>query len=101
MKCSECGDKFTRTDPCFSCSYRVQPGDRVTRQKYLDDGTWARKGDKCLAKSPLLHGTVIRVYIEPRTQFNRTARKLLPMCEVRWDETGESQSYFFHGVDRA
>lgn len=74
-------------------------GDRVTRQKYLDDGTWDRKGDKCLAKSPLLHGTIVKLFTEPRTRFNRRARQLLPMCRVRWDETLKEKDYFLHGVD--
>ncbi|SRR6266446_5093296 len=36
-------------------------GDRVTRLIFLDDGTWTREGDPCLARSPLKHGTVVNV----------------------------------------
>ena len=39
---------------------RWQPGDRVTRQVYADDGTWCREGDACLSDSPLYHGVVVR-----------------------------------------
>lgn len=78
----------------------VKVGDRVTRQKFLDDGTWQWRGDDCLDESPLLHGVVTRVFIESRTRFNKNARKLLPMCEVSWSETGETWAYFFHGVTR-
>lgn len=80
---------------------KLSVGNRVTRQKFLDDGTWQRYGDKCLRKSPLLHGTVIAVFQEPRTRFNRGAKHLLPMVRVRWDETMEEKEYFERGVDRA
>jgi hypothetical protein len=78
----------------------LKPGDQVTRQKYLDDGTWEHKGDECLARSPLLHGVVISRFTEPRTRFNREARKLLPMVKVLWNETGEERNYFLNGVDK-
>ena len=37
-----------------------QPGDRVTRTVYSDDGTWQREGDACLPYSPLYRGVVVR-----------------------------------------
>ena len=60
-------------------------GVRVSRPVFLDDGTWARKGDKCLAKSPLRHGTAL-------------------CCEgnlvvVKWDD-GKEERYFPHGINR-
>lgn len=60
-------------------------GVRVNREIFLDDGTWARKGDSCLAKSPLKHGTALRCEGQ--------------LVVVRWDD-GQEQSYFPHGINR-
>lgn len=53
---------------------RWMPGDRVERLTVLDDGTWARKGDACLAGSTTRVGTV-------------TARdgRRSDLCHVRFD----------------
>ena len=63
-------------------------GDRVTRQIWLDDGTWRRLGDDCLQDSPLKHGTII---------------EFCPLRDdalwVKWDD-GEIQRYLDHGVDK-
>lgn len=69
----------------------LQVGNRVTRELYMDDGTWQRLGDKCLPKSPLRHGTVI--------ELDRVRSR--GMVKVRWDETFEEKWYFEHGVTRA
>ena len=69
-------------------------GDRVTRPVFMDDGTWAREGDKCLSRSPLLHGTVVEVFLEPHYKPHVCVR-------VRWDETFEELIYFEHGVNKA
>lgn len=37
-----------------------QPGDRVTRLAFMDDGTWAREGDSCLSRSPRRPGVVVK-----------------------------------------
>lgn len=59
-------------------------GDRVTRQAFMDDGTWAKEGDPCLARSPLRRGQIIG-------WSAGTFR-------VRWDD-GEVLHYFPHGID--
>lgn len=61
-------------------------GDRVTREVYLDDGTWTKRGDSCLKDSPLLHGEVVAA----SSRFVR----------VKWDNTNEEKVYLNHGVDR-
>lgn len=63
-------------------------GDRVTRERYMDDGTWARLGDKCLKNSPLMHGVVMRR--DPRRQDG---------VWVRWDFDGSMSMYLDHGLD--
>ena len=60
-------------------------GARVTRPIFLDDGTWMQHGDKCLPKSPLRHGLVIKAQRDEIT--------------VRWDD-GKEQRLLSHGVDR-
>ncbi len=41
-------------------AHKWQPGDRITRNVYMDDGTFSREGDKCLPFSPKYHGKVVR-----------------------------------------
>lgn len=62
-------------------------GERVTREIYMDDGTWQRLGDKCLKNSPLRHGTVVK-------RSKRRPDEIL----VRWDD-GEEKAYLDHGVN--
>jgi len=62
-------------------------GDRVTRQVYLDDGTWNREGDKCLSSSPRKHGVVA---------FRAVHRD--DEVFVRFDD-GELRVYLDHGLD--
>lgn len=61
-------------------------GERVTREIYMDDGTWRREGDKCLP-GPLKHGTVI-----DRVK-NRSDAVL-----VRWDD-GKEGIFLDHGIN--
>lgn len=63
-------------------------GDRVTRELFLDDGTWYRKGDTCLKDSPLKHGSVIAIGISREDEII-----------VRWDN-GTAQILLEHGVNR-
>lgn len=64
-------------------------GDRVTREVFADDGTWAREGDECLKRSPLRHGTVVaRHRSRRRWQFS-----------VRWDDGSVGSGYLIHGID--
>lgn len=65
-----------------------KPGDRVTREVYMDDGTWQRQGDRCLERSPLRYGVVESVELdELGCALNRVA----------WDD-GTIRTYFDHGV---
>lgn len=61
----------------------MKNGDRVTREVYMDDGTWARLGDKCLPQSPLRHGTV----------SGRAGK----WVKVKWDD-GTKGVYLPHGL---
>jgi hypothetical protein len=61
-------------------------GERVTREIYMDDGTWEQRGDKCLASSPLRHGTVLL----------DSQRK--DSVWVKWDD-GITKQYLNHGID--
>ena len=63
-------------------------GDRVTRMKFMDDGTWRYLGDSCLKRSPLRAGRVIS---------RSTARD--DEVFVLFDDTGEIRSYLDHGLD--
>ena len=67
---------------------RWRDGDRVTRELYMDDGTWARLGDKCLPHSPRMHGVVM--HRDPRRQDG---------VWVRWDFDGSMSMYLDHGLD--
>lgn len=58
-------------------------GARVTRPIFLDDGTWMQHGDKCLPKSPLRRGLVIKAERDEIT--------------VRWDD-GKEQVLLSHAV---
>jgi hypothetical protein len=66
-------------------------GDRVTRQVFCDDGTWMKKGDSCLKRSPLRHGTVAKVY--------RPRRGAPIMYDVLWDPNEYRRGYFAWGLD--
>lgn len=68
--------------------HKWQLGDRVTRQIYLDDGTWSRRGDVCLKDSPLRHGTV----------FERSLRRNDEVIVI-WDNSTERKYYLDHGLD--
>ena len=63
---------------------RWKAGNRITRQIYLDDGTWQIKGDSCLSQSPLRHGEVL--YVEGREVI------------VRFDD-GAIRKYLSHGIE--
>jgi hypothetical protein len=63
------------------------PGDRVTRLVFMDDGTWDRKGDDCLSKSPLRHGVV-----------THRSRDRTDAVYVRFDD-GETKCYLDNGLD--
>lgn len=67
---------------------RWRAGERVTRELYMDDGTWARLGDKCLPHSPLMHGVVIE-----------RDRRRADGVWVRWDFDGSMSMYLDHGLD--
>ena len=71
-----------------SATRRWQGGERVTREIYMDDGTWARLGDKCLPRSPLRHGLVIRRDTKRRDGV-----------WVRWDGDTKDHLYLDHGID--
>lgn len=65
-------------------------GDRVTRPKVMDDGTWKKEGDACLKKSPLLFGVVVDIMI-CGSEYK---------YKVRWDESKEEKWYLAHGLDK-
>ncbi len=66
-------------------------GDRVTRERRLDDGTWDREGDICLP-GPLKHGEVVGVEEDDVGQ--------LLIYQVRWDDPARHDSrYFGYGID--
>lgn len=66
---------------------RWKIGDRVTRKKYMDDGTWNKLGDSCLDESPLKHGTIIK----SDAGISRDA------VVVRFDD-GSEGTYLDHGL---
>lgn len=66
-------------------------GDRVTRPTFLDDGHWVREGDACIARSPLRHGIVAKVY--------RPRRGAPLMFDVLWDPNTYQRGYYAHGLD--
>lgn len=73
-------------------------GDRVTRELFMDDGTWWREGDKCLPHSPLRHGVVIKSY---RKKGGLDGVKWIDdVIDVLWDD-GEVKTYLHHGVNYA
>ena len=67
---------------------RWKVGDRVTRERRMDDGTWIQEGDDCLP-GPLRHGEVVAVVED----------EILLMYRVRWDDSGAQLQYFGHGID--
>lgn len=74
---------------------RFRVGDRVTRELFMDDGTWSREGDACLDRSPLRHGEVVRSYGEPDTGYGANPE----LYEVRWDDGTTRQGYLPHGLE--
>lgn len=62
-------------------------GDGVTRQKYRDDGTWAKQGDFCLVNSPLRNGTIAMITSGIPTYYM-----------VDWND-GTSGNYLTHGIN--
>ena len=69
---------------------RWQGGERVTRELYLDDGTWMRCGDRCLAASPLRRGVVTRRDTERRDGV-----------WVKWDGEANERRYLDHGIAKS
>lgn len=65
-------------------------GDRVTREIYMDDGTWAREGDACLP-GPLKCGVITA------KEWNHEMRRY--EFRVRWDD-GSMSCVLAHGIDR-
>jgi len=90
-----CGIEMLESSRCPRCRStgkfkpRWRKGDRVTRKVYLDDGTWATLGDKCLPKSPLKHGTII--------QINHNKRR---DCVLVQFDDGTTAPYLTHGIQR-
>ena len=75
--------------PHGSATRRWRDGERVTRELYIDDGTWMRLGDKCLPRSPLRHGMV--------TRRDKTRRDGV---WVIWDDGDKIERlYLDHGLD--
>jgi len=69
--------------PCTVAAPRFRIGTRVTRLV-----------DVYKAKSPLLHGEVVRVYAK-RSRFGFYAE----LYTVRWDGNGMKEDYLSHGID--
>lgn len=61
-------------------------GDRVTREWFLDDGTWAKEGDSCLPNSPLMHGVI--AFVDGHSVW------------VRWDHETGGTRYLNHGISK-
>lgn len=61
-------------------------GDRASRQVFLDDGTWARNGDKCLSYSPRRFGTIVAV--------------LARSVRVQFDDSDHTDLFLPHGLDK-
>lgn len=75
-------------------------GDRVTRKLYSDNGVWQQQGDSCLSRSPLMHGTVVRLYQERVfPTLDNPAERWDDLVEVHWDD-GKVRRYFDHGIER-
>jgi hypothetical protein len=69
--------------PCKVASPRFHAGDRVTRER-----------DVYNQRSPLMHGTVTKVYAM-RGHFGYYPE----MYEVEWDHDGRRPGYLPHGLD--
>lgn len=71
-----------------------EPGDRVIRMLYMDNGEWQASDDRCLAGSPLMHGTVLRVEGDENEILEAV---------VEWDEDtplrNRTRRYYEHGID--
>ncbi len=74
-----------------------KPGDRVARPVALDNGVWIRKGDACLADSPLRRGVVTAAQLEREGDDHRFHYR------VSWDDgqVGTYLAHGVHGIDRA
>ena len=71
----------------------VGVGDRVSRATRLDDGTWARLGDKCLERSPRAHGEVREIKLDPDSRYPDI------LYGVKFDGTESLVWYFRAGID--
>lgn len=81
---------------------RHSVGDRVSREVFMDDGTWARKGDKCLPDSPLRFGRVVRVAPRGLVRGVGGAPDFHSdelMYHVEWEDGYRPGSYFGHGLN--
>lgn len=68
---------------------KFKVGDKVTRKLYLDNGTWARRGDDCLKHSPVLHGVVMEIRNDGHRDIN----------VVNFDD-GLVANFLDHGIDK-
>ncbi len=66
----------------------MKVGQKVYREVYLDDGTWNRKGDKCLVNSPLKYGTIKSYDTNHKTY------------KVQWED-GKIGDYYEHGITKS
>lgn len=81
---------------------RLKVGDRVSREVFIDDGTWDREGDSCLPRSPLRYGRVVKVAPEGWYRGIGGAPSFYShalMYHVKWEDGGQPRRYFEHGVD--
>lgn len=67
-------------------------GDRVERERYVDDGTWDRQGDKCLDRSPIRTGVVTSVELGRPGRYGPD-----DVVYVLWDDGGTG-AYLEHGI---
>jgi hypothetical protein len=65
-------------------------GDRVSREIYLDDGTWNELGDVCLP-SPLKYGTV------SHKEWDCCGHRYI--FSVKWNSGKEQHSLLAHGLN--
>lgn len=64
-------------------------GDRVTIKKCFVDGTWQKKGDKCIDSSPVIVGTIARVRLDQGRY----------LYSVDWDTGEKSNALFGHAFE--
>lgn len=79
-------------------------GDRVTREMFMDDGTWTREGDRCLGQSPLKHGEVVEITDEASRAsclgWVRPYEASRSLFGVLWDDQDQVEYFFRHGIQR-